>query len=183
MEKQELLVTGANGFLGQNLTDTLKQKGFTGILPCDEGTDPAALDAYASRCGFVFHLAGSEAFTNLLLSALEKHKNNAPVLSAVCDQACDQRVLAHARATGAPVYIYKLPGVCGTWSGGDGGNVTATLCCDKGLPVTVGGPDRSLVFAKVDDVTSSFLAALRGTTTREGNRCAVRPLYKITMEV
>ena len=63
-----ILVTGARGFVGQNLVAALravhdgldKTRGVTvdGIDLYDIDTDPALLDTYCPRADFVFHLAG-----------------------------------------------------------------------------------------------------------------------------
>ena len=64
-----ILVTGAKGFVGRNLVESLKNlrdgKDRTRpsltveeIFACDLDTDPAALAGYCARCDFVFHLAG-----------------------------------------------------------------------------------------------------------------------------
>lgn len=98
----KILVTGANGFVGKNLCETLKnikaQKDKTynveieEIFEYDIDTDPQKLDEYTKKCDFVFHLAGVNrpkeekefmegnfGFTSDLLNSLKKHENKAPV--------------------------------------------------------------------------------------------------------
>ena len=107
----KILITGAHGFVGRNLTETLKAvrdgKDRTRGLPTElelllytrqspEGT----LEAYCAEADFVFHLAGvnrpetEEEFltgnrdlTARLLSALEKAGNPCPVLLTSSIQA------------------------------------------------------------------------------------------------
>ena len=107
----KILITGAHGFVGRNLTETLKAvrdgKDRTRGLPTElelptytrqspEGT----LEAYCAEADFVFHLAGvnrpetEEEFlsgnrdlTARLLSALEKADNPCPVLLTSSIQA------------------------------------------------------------------------------------------------
>lgn len=105
-----VLITGAKGFVGQNLVEALKNirdgKDKTrdiqnlNIFEYDIDTDPNLLDEYTKECDFVFHLAGvnrpkeeSEfmegnfGFTSILLDKLKSYKNKAPVLITSSIQA------------------------------------------------------------------------------------------------
>ena len=107
----KLLITGAHGFVGRNLTETLKAvrdgkdrtRGLSTdleILECTRQTTRSELDAFCAEADFVFHLAGvnrpqreeeflegNRDFTGELLSALERHGNACPVLLASSIQA------------------------------------------------------------------------------------------------
>ena len=65
----KVLVTGAKGFVGQNLVESLKnlkdnkdrtrpELVIEEIYEYDKDTDPALLDEYCKTCDFVFNLAG-----------------------------------------------------------------------------------------------------------------------------
>ena len=106
-----ILITGAKGFVGKNLTEALKNirdgKDRTRpelvigeIYEYDIDTDPALLGEYAAKADFVFNLAGINrpqnkeefmtgnfGFADLLLRALEKHKNTCPVMISSSIQA------------------------------------------------------------------------------------------------
>ena len=107
----KLLITGAHGFVGRNLVETLKAvrdgKDRTRSLPtdldileCTRQTTAEELDDFCAEADFVFHLAGvnrpqreeeflegNRDFTGELLSALERHGNTCPVLLASSIQA------------------------------------------------------------------------------------------------
>ncbi len=107
----KILVTGARGFVGKNLTEALrcikdgKDKTrptlkIEEIFEYDIDTDPSLLDEYCAKCDFVFNLAGVNrpqnteefmrgnfGFASTLLDTLEKHKNPAPVLISSSIQA------------------------------------------------------------------------------------------------
>lgn len=105
-----ILVTGAKGFVGQNLVAALKNlkdgKDRTRplkiekIFEYDIDTDPALLNDYCAQADFVFHLAGVNrpknneefmagnfGFASTLLDTLKKHRNTCPVMLSSSIQA------------------------------------------------------------------------------------------------
>ena len=106
----KILITGAKGFVGRNLTEALKNirdgKNRTQNLVVEEiyeydiDTDPALLETYCQKADFVFNLAGvnrprnSEefmqgnfGFASTLLETLKKHNNTCPVMISSSIQA------------------------------------------------------------------------------------------------
>lgn len=106
-----ILVTGAKGFLGKNLTEALKNiingkdKRFslspdTNIFEYDTDSSIEELDKYLKEADFVFNLAGvnrplkeseffdgNKDFVSLLIAALEKHNNTCPIVLSSSIQA------------------------------------------------------------------------------------------------
>lgn len=107
-----ILVTGANGFVGKNLVSQLeniasgKARNYAiageelHVLCYDVDSNPAALEEYCRRADFVFNLAGvnrpedpSEfmkgnfGFASLLLDTLKKCGNSCPVMISSSTQA------------------------------------------------------------------------------------------------
>ena len=106
-----ILITGAAGFVGKNLTVALQNirdgkdrtrpnLSIGEIYEYDLNTDPALLDGFCEKADFVFHLAGVNrpqnpeefmqgnfGFTSTLLETLEKHKNICPVMLSSSIQA------------------------------------------------------------------------------------------------
>lgn len=106
-----ILITGARGFIGRNLIETLhnirdgKDKSFgldsnITVFEYDIDTDPALLDLYCKNADFVFHLAGINrpkdpeefmkgnfGFTTTLFDALKKYDNKCPVMISSSIQA------------------------------------------------------------------------------------------------
>ena len=107
-----ILVTGANGFVGRNLVSQLeniasgKARNYAiageelHVLCYDVDSDPAALEEYCRRADFVFNLAGvnrpedpSEfmkgnfGFASTLLDTLKKYGNTCPVMLSSSIQA------------------------------------------------------------------------------------------------
>ena len=106
-----ILITGAAGFVGKNLTAALRniEEGKDRTHPAlsigelylyDVDTDPALLDEYCEKADFVFHLAGVNrpkdpaefmagnfGFSSTLLETLKKHGNTCPVVLSSSIQA------------------------------------------------------------------------------------------------
>ena len=106
-----ILITGAAGFVGKNLTENLKniRDGKNRTRPAleigelwayDVDSDPKMLDEACAKADFVFHLAGVNrpkdpkefmegnfGFTSTLLETLKKHNNTCPVMISSSIQA------------------------------------------------------------------------------------------------
>lgn len=107
----KVLITGADGFIGRNLTAALwaVRDGLDKTHPalavdevfcCDVDTAPAQLEEWCARCDFVFHLAGVNrpkdpaeflqgnlGFTSTVLEMLKRSGNTCPVVFASSTQA------------------------------------------------------------------------------------------------
>ena len=106
-----ILVTGAKGFIGKNLIETLhnirdgKDRSWNlstdiTIFEYDLDTDSALLELYCKNADFVFHLAGVNrpqnveefmegnfGFTSTLLELLKKYNNTCPIMISSSIQA------------------------------------------------------------------------------------------------
>ncbi|HPX99676.1 MAG TPA: capsular polysaccharide biosynthesis protein CapF [Bacteroidaceae bacterium] len=124
-----ILVTGARGFVGQNLITALKniQDGkdkTTGVtrklylMPYDMDTDPKLLDEYCSKADFVFNLAGVNrpkdpaefmsgnfGFSSTLLETLKKHHNTCPVLLSSSIQAMLDNPYGQSKKAGEELFF------------------------------------------------------------------------------
>ena len=203
-----ILITGADGFVGRNLKEFLKQErpGDT-IFSYDIDSPPDSLSEYCKKADFVFHLAGvnrpkddSEFITGnigLTETALSycKEGKKPPVLLSSSVQASldnpygkskkagEDAALAYEQETGSPAYVFRLPGIFGKWCRPDYNSVVATFCHNiaNGLPIEVRDAAYELKLIYIDDVCRAFLDALCGRFEKDGDYCKAGPVYSITL--
>lgn len=207
----KVLVTGAAGFIGKNLVERLRSSECPDVSEVFESTldtSEQAFQTYLMECDFVFHLAGVNRpvdpsefvegnvdFTTHLLDVL-KLRGACPVLftssaQAALDnpygaskRAAEEAVRAYARETGAPVFVYRLPGVFGKWSRPNYNSVVATFCHNiaHDLPITITDRSARLSLVYIDDVVREFTGAVSGEANRGGDgRFAVPIVYEPTL--
>ena len=192
----KILITGARGFVGRNLTAALGRT--YEILPYDVQSDPVVLTHYAAQADFVIHLAGvnraqepqtlwdgNVGFTERLLTVLKEQGNTCPILLTSSVQAtlegrydapygrskraCEECLLAYGRETGASVLIYRLPNLFGKWCRPNYNSVVATFCHNltRGLPIEIHAPDEMLGLVYIDDLITEIQNALAGKPYRD----------------
>ena len=204
----KLLITGAQGFVGKNLIATLEPKQDYIIYPYDIDTEPSRLDDYTKDCDFVFHLAGvnrprqveeftagNPGFTEILLASLQKNRNTCPFLITSSTQAAldnpygrskkaaEELVFDYAQASGAEVFVYRLPNVFGKWCRPNYNSAVATFCHNiaRDLPITVNDPEVVMNLVYIDDVVAEMLNALQGNVSREDRYCVVPLVHTIKL--
>lgn len=194
----KVLVTGAGGFIGKNLTDRLRAQNYE-VLECTRETTQKRLDAQCAECEFVFHLAGANRpsdsadfmrinrdFTKRLADLLDKHKNMCPLLYASSVQAeldnpygeskrAAEQILKNRKAE---TYIYRLPNVFGKWSRPNYNSAAATFCYNaaNGLPLRIDDASKELRLVYIDDVVDELMRVLDGRASG-----AVTPVYTVTV--
>lgn len=126
-KSMNILITGANGFIGKNLVVALtcirdgkdKMRNLSpdlDILRYTRDSPPELLDAFCSKADFVFNLAGinrpqdpaefssgNTSFVSILLDKLERHCNNCPVMLASSIQAENNTPYGKSKKAGEDV--------------------------------------------------------------------------------
>lgn len=186
-----ILITGAAGFIGKNLSARLRCLGYENLLLFDMQSTQEDLEQYAKEACFVYHLAGvnrptdheefytgNAQLTHRLLLALAAAGNKAPVLLSSTTQAgnnsdyakskeeAESLVFTHGIKNDSPVFVYRLPGIFGKWSRPNYNTVVATFCHNvaRGLPIEVRDPAYTLPLCYIDDVVNNFVGRLEGST-------------------
>lgn len=202
-----ILVTGARGFIGQNLCLALRRSGEAEVLELDRDHTESDLAQAVAAADAVVHLAGinrpekevefvegNVGFTKTLCDILAATGRKVPVVCSSSTQVGrdnpygeskrggENVLLKYQEQTGSPVYIFRLPNVFGKWSRPDYNTVVATFChnISRGLPVQVNNRDADLSFAYVDDVVARFMAIAIGHEEGSGV-LAFEPAHGITL--
>ncbi|MCC5891821.1 NAD-dependent epimerase/dehydratase family protein [Exiguobacterium sp.] len=181
-----ILITGANGFVGKNLVATLQGTNHE-LLCCTRDTPTDVLAAYCEQTDFVYHLAGinrteqeaefvegNVTFTKQLVDMLTKAENLSPIMFASSIQAtqdnpygnskrmAEELLMREQMTTGRRIYLYRFPNLFGKWGRPGYNSVVATFCdrVARNLPLDIHEPDRLMELAYIDDVLASLVALL-----------------------
>lgn len=184
-----ILITGANGFLGKNLIERLVKMHDINIMHYARGTSKLLLEKNLEECDFLFHFAAvhrpkdseefyrvNDDFFNWILKKLEQNHNNCPVLLTSSIQANDKtdygrsKLIAetflkeHEEKAGAKGIIYRLNNTFGKWAMPNHHSVVATFCynINRDLPIHISNRNILMRFYYIDDVIDSFIAQLTG---------------------
>lgn len=203
-----ILITGANGFIGKNLTAELNNRKVYEVFEFDQSTDKDLLDEYCRKADFVFHLAGVNrpenqsdfmkgnfGFTSELLSLLKRHNNIAPIMISSSIQAelanpygeskkaGEDLIFDYAKETGAKVLVYRFPNVFGKWSRPNYNSAIATFCYNisRDLPITINDRNTMLNLVYIDDVVSELINAIHGNETKDGKFCTVSVTHEASL--
>ncbi|MBQ3008859.1 MAG: NAD-dependent epimerase/dehydratase family protein [Oscillospiraceae bacterium] len=205
MTSKKILITGATGFIGKNLTATLLQKGYTNLYLFDRENTQEQLEEFCTDADFVFHLAGvnrpqdtkefyegNTDFSKTLLDTLAAKGNKAPVVVSSSIQALLDNDYGKSKkmgeelfmANGAnPAFIVRLYGVFGKWSRPNYNTVVATFMHNvaHGLPLQINDPDKELTLCYIDDVIAKFIDILENTQDYKPGFFEIDTLHKITL--
>ncbi|WP_404455404.1 NAD-dependent epimerase/dehydratase family protein [Virgibacillus necropolis] len=205
-----ILVTGANGFLGKNLVAELGKNNEYTILPYTKGNTEQDLEQMVEKADFIFHLAGvnrpkneSEFFegnrdlTQSIISFLKKNnKIETSLLLSSTIQAekdnpygqskkeAEESVFNYFKEINGNAYVYRLPNLFGKWSKPNYNSVVSTFCYNiaRDKDIQVNNPDAVLTLAYIDDVLEEFKNALIHCPNKLGEFCSVEPVHQITLQ-
>lgn len=205
----KILITGARGFIGKNLTaELMNGTSERAILEYNKSSGPVLLDEFCKEADFVFHLAGVNrpkeqaefmegncGFTSTLLDTLKKHGNSCPVMLASSTQAAldnpygaskkagEDLLIKYGKETGAKVLIYRFPNVFGKWSRPNYNSAVTTFCNNiaRDLPIQVNDPSVMMTLVYIDDVVKELISALEGNPHTDGKFCKVPVEHHISL--
>lgn len=183
-----IVVTGAHGFIGTNLTVALRERDGMEVVPVTRETTQAELETHLARADAVIHLAGVNRppdvsdyvrgnvdFTQELIGLMETRGRALPVAYASSIQAvrdnpygvskrrAEELLAGYASRTGAGVAIYRWPNVFGKWCRPNYNSVVATFCHNiaRDLPIRIEEPEKRLFLLYIDDVVRDLVSFLQ----------------------
>lgn len=190
-----VLITGANGFVGKNLQLHLAERTDVEVLCFTREHTASDLIWFVKDADVVFHLAGvnrpedpaefqqgNADLTQALCDALQLAGKTIPVvysssIQAAADnpygaskRAAEDALLAFAKKSSSPVFIYRLANVFGKWARPNYNSAVATFChnISQGLPIQINNLDAQINLVYIDDVVESFLQVLDGQLSQTG---------------
>ena len=209
--KLTCLVTGAHGFIGRNLCNSLRRMNSVRVLTHGSQDGVDAFGEKLDQARIVFHLAGAnrpenesdfEAINSDLTARLAKRLRAKPqpttvVFSSsaqatsdnrygISKRAAENHLISLASTSPHAVRIYRLPGVFGKWSRPNYNTVVATFCHQvaRGLPIQISDPNHQLNLVYIDDVVNEFLTVLDLETrlvTAKSPFGDVQPVHQILL--
>jgi len=209
MEKiTPILITGAQGFVGRNLTARLQALGYQQLRLVDRHTSPQQLTQYVQEAGIIFHLAGEnrpkdpQAFITgnvdslrQILAAIPSSSGRAPIVLASSLQADQDNQYGKSKKTAEdtlidfgkkhqhPYVIYRFSNIFGKWSRPNYNSVVATFCYNvsRQLPIQIHDPLAKIHLIYIDDVVDELIRYLEGRVTTIDGILRVLPEYEITV--
>jgi UDP-2-acetamido-2,6-beta-L-arabino-hexul-4-ose reductase len=201
-----VLVTGARGFIGRNLTAHLQARDSCEVTLFDVDNSPDDLRAGLETADIVYHLAGvnrpqiteefeiANAGLTREICEILRELGRTPVIVmsssvqaelenpyGVSKRHAENALRKFAAQSGAQVCIYRLKNVFGKWCRPNYNSVVATFCHNiaNDLPIQISDPGRELELVCVDDVVKAFLAELPIHAGSNGHRDI--PSFNLTL--
>lgn len=183
----KVLVTGAKGFVGQNLVVVLKRQSDAEIIEYDLDAPESILNDGLATADVIFHLAGinrpekpedyaagNTGFTQMLcerLCALGRK----PTISfsssiqaeldnpyGISKRRAEEALMHFSEETGARVVIFRMKNVFGKWCRPNYNSAVATFCHNiaRNLPISISDRANEVHLVYVDDVCMAMMEAV-----------------------
>ena len=178
-----VLVTGANGFIGKHVSIKLERLGFT-VFKYDIDSSENELINYIKNADFIVHLAGinrpltpeefyegNSNFTKHLVDLVKSINKDLPIIMSSSIQASLDNDYGKSKkmaedfllSSGLKVYIYRLANVFGKWCRPNYNSAAATFCYNIAHDLEISIRDREYVvhYNYVDDIVDEFISVIQ----------------------
>lgn len=203
----KVLITGANGFVGQNLIAHLGERADIDVVRFTRDDVLSSLPGLVAQVDFVFHLAGvnrpvdpqefntgNTDLTGALCNAVISSGRRVPVLYTSSSQAeldnpygsskrgAEELLLNLQASADVPVYLFRLPNVFGKWARPNYNSAVATFCNNiaRDIPIKINDPQAMINLVYIDDVVTRFIQVMDGKVSTQGF-VNVEPQYSISV--
>lgn len=203
----KILITGAKGFIGKNLTFQLNEVGGFSLIPFTKEDSLKSLQEKINQSDAIIHLAGvnrpknesefnkiNVGLTEFICKELKASNKKIPILLSSSTQAKLDNEYGRSKYLAEkileklslemdnPAGIYQLPGVFGRWCKPNYNSVVATFCHNiaKDIPIRIDDPNSMLRLVYIDDVTSEIIKWLKSNLTGFTKR-DVKPEYSVSL--
>jgi UDP-2-acetamido-2,6-beta-L-arabino-hexul-4-ose reductase len=180
---KSILITGANGFIGRNLTAAFRELKEIDLFLYDIEDPAEKLSEYVLKADIIFHLAGinrpkdeSEFISGNLgslesvIKLCEDNKKLIPIVLTSSIQAdydnpygiskrrAEEALIKYGMDNDVKVYVYRLKNVFGKWCRPNYNSAVATFCHNiaNDLPVTISNRENVVNLVYIDDIVEKF---------------------------
>ncbi len=183
----KVLITGAKGFIGRNLSTLLIRHNID-VLAYDVDSSDEELLSYIKNADFVVHLAGinrplkveefydgNSNFTKKLVDLITQNHRDLPIIFSSSIQASLDNDYGKSKkmaedfllSSGLKTYVYRLANVFGKWCRPNYNSAAATFCYNiaHNLDITIRDPNYVVNYNYVDDICETFLAVINNKLT------------------
>ena len=203
-----ILITGANGFIGKNLRIKLKEIGKYQIIEFNKTHKIKSLEEKIKKADLLIHLAGE----NRSKREEDFLENNINLTENICKILCDQKrkipiIFSSSiqadldniygktkkkaeellkklfKKNGNPIKIYRLNGVFGKWCKPNYNSVVATFCSSiiQSKDIFISDPEKIINLIYIDDVVNEFINNIKNPI-KDFSFGEIKPLYNITLD-
>ena len=186
---KNILVTGANGFIGKHVCVSLEKLGYS-VLKYDLNNTEQELCEYVSNADFVVHLAGinrpmtvkefydgNSNFTKKVVDLVKNKNVNTPIIFSSSIQASLDNDYGKSKKmaedylfdSGLPVCVFRLANVFGKWCRPNYNSAVTTFCYNiaHNLPIQIRDPNYVVHFNCVDDIVAAFIDCIQNEKSRK----------------
>lgn len=178
----KVLVTGANGFIGKNLCQRLKEEKDLEIIKYDKEDNFSLIEENINSFDFIFHLAGinrpqdnkefyegNSDLSKNIVDLLIKNKSKTPIILTSSIQAIKDNDYGKSKKLAEEYfskykysYIYRLSNVFGKWCKPNYNSVVATFCNNiaTGIELEINDPNYEIDLIYIDDIVEEFLSIM-----------------------
>lgn len=186
--KYNVLITGADGFLGKNLFHSIKNhKNIGNIYKFCKKHSYNSLSYFIKSSDLIFHFAATnrsdekkdfinnnEELTKIVCEELKKSTHQKKIIYTSSTQSGNDSIYGQTKfnaektiyglksVSNIKPIIYKLPGIFGKWSKPNYNSVVATFCYNSinNIELEVHDKDKLIKLMYIDDLVSEFMTHL-----------------------
>lgn len=182
-----ILITGADGFIGKNLCLRLSELKKYNLFKVNSSTTVEELELLLKKTDFIYHLAGSNRpksnddfkiintdFTELITSLVKKHGLSIPIIFTSSIQAeidndygksklkAEEIIRAYGKKVGAPYGIFRLKNIFGKWAKPNYNSFIATFCHNiaNDIDIKINNKNSNVDLIYIDDLCDSLIECL-----------------------
>lgn len=204
----EILITGAEGFIGKNLKIMLERDPIIKISTYTKFDNNDSLKKKLLSCDVVVHLAGVNRPEDIRDHYSINHNLTREIIkilqdnNKVCDfiftssiqvnldnpygkskKMAEKVLIEYKKNMGANVYIYRLPNIFGKWSKPNYNSVVATFCYNisRNIPIKVHDSKKEIELLYIDDLVLDIFKIIQNRPIVENGYCQIPSTYKTTI--